>query len=158
MARGLEIFTKSVRPLLTDKCLRCHGGEKTRSGLDLTTREGLLRGGDKGLVVAPGRSKDSRLYRFVAHLDEPFMPPKEDVLSADAVAQIAAWIDCGAPYDKPLIEKAVAKKPMQVTDEDRKYWAFLPLKRPPEPKVKDAKRGGGRRSTRSSWRSWRRRD
>ena len=86
------------------------------------------------------------------------MPPKEDRLSADAVAQIAAWIDCGAPYDKPLLEKAVAKKPMQVTDEDRKYWAFLPLKRPPEPKVKaPTRRGGGRRSTRSSWRSWRRR-
>ena len=138
MTRGLEIFAKAVRPLLTDKCLRCHGGEKTRSGLDLTTREGLLRGGDKGLVVAPGQAKDSRLYRFIAHLDEPFMPPKEDRLSDDSVAQIAAWIDCGAPYDKPLIEKAVAKKPMKVTDEDRKYWAFLPLKRPPEPKVKDA--------------------
>ncbi len=111
---------------------------ETRSGLDLTTREGLLRGGDKGLVVAPGQAKDSRLYRFIAHLDEPFMPPKEDRLSDDSVAQIAAWIDCGAPYDKPLIEKAVAKKPMKVTDEDRKYWAFLPLKRAPEPKVKDA--------------------
>lgn len=30
MTRGLEIFTKSVRPLLTDKCLRCHGGENAQ--------------------------------------------------------------------------------------------------------------------------------
>ncbi len=138
MARGQEIFTKSVRALLTDKCLRCHGGEKTRSGLDLSTREGLLKGGDKGLVVVVGQSRESRIYQYVAYLDKPVMPPKEDKLPDDAVAQLAAWIDDGAPYDRPLLEKAVAKKPMQVTDEDRKYWAFLPLKRPPEPGVKNA--------------------
>ena len=136
MTRGQEIFTKSVRALLTDKCLRCHGGEKTRSGLDLGSREGLLKGGDKGPVVVVGRSKDSRLYQYVAHLDKPIMPPKEDKLPDDVIAQLAAWIDSGAPYDKPLIEKTVAKKPMRVTDEDRKYWAFLPLQRPPEPAVK----------------------
>ena len=138
MTRGQEIFTKSVRALLTDKCLRCHGGEKTRSGLDLSNREGLLKGGDKGPVVVVGQSKASRLYQYVAHLDKPIMPPKEDKLPDGAVAQLAAWIDSGVPYDKPLIEKTVAKKPMRVTDEDRKYWAFLPLQRPPEPAVKNA--------------------
>ncbi len=138
MARGQEIFTKSVRALLTDKCLRCHGGEKTRSGLDLSSREGLLKGGDKGPVVVVGQSKESRLYQYVAHLDKPVMPPKEDKLPDDAVAQFAAWIDSGAPYDRPLLEKTVAKKPMRVTDEDRKYWAFLPLQRPPEPAVNNA--------------------
>ncbi len=138
MAHGQEIFTKSVRALLTDKCLRCHGGEKTRSGLDLSSRDGLLKGGDKGPVVVVGRSKESRLFQYVAHLDKPVMPPKEDKLPAAALAQLAAWIDSGAPYDKPLIEKTVAKKPMRVTDEDRRYWAFLPLHRPPEPAVKNA--------------------
>ena len=138
MARGQEIFTKSVRALLTDKCLRCHGGEKTRSGFDLATRDGLLKGGDKGLVIVVGQSKESRLYQYVAHLDKPVMPPKEDRLPDEAVSQLAAWIDSGAPYDKPLLERAVAKKPMRVTDEDRRYWAFLPLKRPLEPAVKNA--------------------
>ena len=102
MARGQEVFTKSVRALLTDRCVKCHGGEKTRSGFDLTTREALLKGGDKGLVVVPGQAKASRLYRFVAHLDDPAMPPKEEKLSDAAVAQVAEWIDLGAPYDKPL--------------------------------------------------------
>ncbi len=139
MARGQEIFAKSVRALLTDRCLKCHGGEKTRSGLDLTTREGLLKGGEKGLAVVVGQAKASRLFRFIAHLDEPFMPPKEDKLSDAAIAQFATWIDLGAPYDKPLVAKAGGKKPMQVTDDNRRYWAFQPLKRPSEPTVKDAK-------------------
>ena len=56
------------------------------------------------------------------------------------MAQIVAWIDLGAPYGIKLllIDKAVVKKPKQVTDEDRKYWAFQPLHRPAEPKVADA--------------------
>ncbi len=138
MARGQEIFTKSIRALLTDRCLKCHGGEKTRSGFDLSTREGLLNGGEKGLVVVIGQAKASRLFRFTAHLDEPFMPPKEEKLPDAAVTQLAAWIDLGAPYDKPLLAKGGGKKPMQVTDENRRYWAFQPLKRPAEPTVKDA--------------------
>src|ERR1019366_5062684 len=97
MARGQEIFTKSIRGLLADRCLKCHGGEKTRSGLDLTTRDGLLKGGDKGLAVVVGQAKASRLLRFISHLDEPFMPPKEDKLSDAAVAQFATLIDLGAP-------------------------------------------------------------
>ena len=156
MVRGQEIFTKSIRPLLMERCLRCHGGEKTRSGLDITTREGLLKGGDKGLVVAPYQSKESRLYRFVSHLDEPFMPPKEDRLSAEAVAQIAAWIDDGAPYDKPLLDKAVVKKPKQVTDEDRKFWSFLPSPTSARAGGEGRRRGVAADADRlaSSWRSW----
>jgi hypothetical protein len=139
MARGTELFVKHVRGLLTDRCLKCHGGEKTRSGLDLTTREGLLKGGDKGLVVVLGRSKESRLYQFVAHVEEPYMPSKMDKLSDEEIGWLATWIDLGAPYDQPLVKKdSGGKKPMRVTDDDRRYWAFLPLKRPAEPKVKDA--------------------
>src|SRR5713101_4212806 len=51
MARGLEIFKKHVQPVLSKRCVRCHGGEKTESELDLTDREGLLRGGNRGPAV-----------------------------------------------------------------------------------------------------------
>src|ERR1700738_655260 len=37
MARGAELFRTSVRPLLIERCVKCHGGEKTRAGLDMTT-------------------------------------------------------------------------------------------------------------------------
>src|SRR5262249_34902855 len=48
MARGLDLFKKSVGPLLAAKCVRCHGGRATESGFDLTERAGLLKGGDSG--------------------------------------------------------------------------------------------------------------
>jgi mono/diheme cytochrome c family protein len=137
MAKGQELFRKQVRQILTDRCLKCHGGEKTRSDLDLATREGLLKGGDNGPAVVPYRAKESRLYKLITHQERPRMPAKEAKLSDAQIAQVAAWIDLGAPYDRPLIEKAAkGKKPMVVTDKDREFWAFRPLQDPPLPPVK----------------------
>jgi mono/diheme cytochrome c family protein len=139
MARGRELFTRHVRQILLDNCVKCHGGEKTRSGLDLTTRESLLKGGDNGPVVVPHKAKASRLLQLVSHLEEPHMPPKGDKLSDAQRGQLAAWIDLGAPYDKPLLDKVgIARKAMQVTDEDRRFWSFLPLQRHSAPAVKQA--------------------
>ncbi len=138
MTRGLEIFQKQVRPLLTEQCVKCHGGEKTKGDFDLATREGLLKGGAEGPAVTLYDARSSRLYQLITHAKEPHMPSKGEKLPAAAIAQIAAWIDNGAPYDQPLIAgKAVAKKERgAVTESDRQWWAFQPLKRGEPPKVK----------------------
>jgi cytochrome c553 len=137
MSRGRELFKSHVRPVLLERCLKCHGGEKTRGGLDVTSREALLKGGDNGPVVVPHQAKASRLHQLAAHLDKPHMPPKGDRLTAEQLAHLAAWIDLGAPYDRPLVNKDTAKKAMVVTDEDRRFWSFLPLTHPAAPKVKN---------------------
>ncbi len=136
MARGLDLFTRHVRPMLLQTCFKCHGGDKTRGGLDLSTRETLFKGGDGGPVLGD-RSAGSKLYRLAAHLDAPHMPPKGPRLADEQLARLAAWIDLGAPYDRPLAEKGAAKKPMVVTDEDRDFWSFRPLARPTPPPVKE---------------------
>ena len=138
MARGQELFRKQLRQVLIERCLKCHGGDKTRSGLDMVTREALLKGGDNGVVLVPGKSKDSRLFKMVSHSDEKHMPPKEPALPAEQVRLLATWIDLGAPYDKPLIDKTIAaKKPLQITDADRQFWSFQPLNRTAPPVIKN---------------------
>jgi hypothetical protein len=139
LAKGQELFSRIVRGLLTERCVKCHGGEKTRCGLDLTSREALLKGGDKGPVVAPFKAKESRLYRVVAHLEEPHMPSKQAKLPDAEITALLQWIDWGAPYDKPLLAKTDpgAKKAMVVTDEDRQFWSFRPIQRPALPAVKN---------------------
>src|SRR5689334_634824 len=57
--------TAEVRQLLEARCVSCHGGKKTRGGLDLTARQALLRGGDSGPAVIPGEAGKSRLYKLV---------------------------------------------------------------------------------------------
>src|SRR5947208_897022 len=132
MARGLEVFKKHVQPIFVKSCVRCHGGKKTEGELDLTEREGLLRGGGRGPAILAGNANDSLLYKLITHTRDPHMPRSGNKLSEAAIAQIALWIDLGAPYDQPLIvkkqtdDKAWTRK--TVSEEDRQFWSFQPLR------------------------------
>ncbi|HYV25987.1 MAG TPA: PSD1 and planctomycete cytochrome C domain-containing protein, partial [Candidatus Eisenbacteria bacterium] len=137
MAKGLELFKNQVGALLTEHCVKCHGGEKTKGEFNLTTREGLLRGGADGAAIVAGDAKQSRLVRLINHLEDPQMPSKADKLPDAAITAIAAWINAGAPYDKPLTSKAsVPKGKPTVSEEDRQFWSFKPLRREPLPLIK----------------------
>src|SRR5712675_2264640 len=54
---GLDFFEKQIRPLLVERCYECHSAEskKLKGGLRLDSREGVLKGGDSGPVVLPGK-------------------------------------------------------------------------------------------------------
>ena len=130
MSRGIEIFNTSVGRLLTDHCVKCHGGEKgTKGDLDLATRESLLLGGESGAAVVVGKSRESLLMKTIRHEDEDLaMPKKADKLPDADIAKIAEWIDNGAPYAKPLIEGMAAKRDRAVVSAtDRQWWSFQPL-------------------------------
>lgn len=132
MAQSLTLFKTDVRVVLTEKCVRCHGGEKVLSNLNLTTREGLLAGGANGVSVIAGNAKESRLIDYLAHRKQPFMPLEQPRLSDDTISKVAKWIDLGAAYDKPLVDHAEKRAgPMQVTSADREYWAYAPLQKTP---------------------------
>jgi len=137
MASGLDVFKKSVGPLLTEHCVKCHGGEKTKGELDLTTRESLLKGGADGPAIVVGKSRESRLIKLISHAEEPHMPSKAPKLADGAIAQVAAWIDAGAPYAAPLVAKTEGKTRDIVTDADRKFWSFQPLRQDKPSGVKD---------------------
>jgi mono/diheme cytochrome c family protein len=139
-AAGPAGLNTAAREILNQHCVKCHGGEKTKGEFDLTTRPGLLHPGAEGVNVVPGDAKASRLMKLVRHEDDPTMPAKADRLPDDAIATLAAWIDAGAVYDKPLVEKGGAKRPRStVTDADREFWSFRPLPRAVDvPKVTDA--------------------
>ncbi|MBS0204900.1 MAG: PSD1 domain-containing protein [Planctomycetes bacterium] len=118
-------FAKDVKPLLTKHCASCHGSRKQESGLRLDSRAAMLKGGDQGIVVTPGKSADSRLIHYVAAVDpKNVMPPEGDPLSAEAVGVLRAWIDHGCIW--PDSESTVAKNG---------HWAYQPLKNVAPPAV-----------------------
>jgi cytochrome c553 len=129
MALSLTLFKTDVRTVLVEHCVKCHGGATVRSRFDLTTREGLLAGGAIGVSVIAGDSKQSPIIHYLTHRGEPFMPPEQPQLSEETIAKIARWIDLGAAYDKPLVDRAPTRAgSMQVTDTHRAYWAFAQLR------------------------------
>ncbi len=86
-------YEKDVLPILERACNSCHGTPRKRGGLDLRTYETLVRGGDNGTGVVPGRPDDSPLYESVA---TGRMPPGKRKLSAGDKETIRAWIASGA--------------------------------------------------------------
>ncbi|EDY18073.1 protein of unknown function DUF1549 [Chthoniobacter flavus Ellin428] len=139
MEKGVALFNSDVSALLTQHCVKCHGGEKgTKGALDLTTRELALKGGDTGPAIVPGKSADSLLVQSIRHEDKDLqMPKKEDKLPDDVIAKIVQWVDLGAPYPKPLVAGKSTRDRSKVTDEDRKFWSFQPLAHPQLPAVKN---------------------
>ena len=130
-AAGLELFKKEVKQILVGRCVKCHGGEKTEGKFDLTTREGLLKGGETGIVAEAGKSKMSLLMKLIKQEEEPHMPADGAKLSDLHIAAIAKWIDLGAPYDKSLKDEVKDPKAWtlrEVPPEAREFWAFQPLK------------------------------
>jgi hypothetical protein len=106
-------FTERVKPLLDSRCISCHGPDKVKGGLRMDSREGLMKGGDTGPAIAPGKSAESLLVQAVMHSKKELeMPPKEKLTSND-VAVLRRWIDDGAPWPKSLAANpdAILSKP-----------------------------------------------
>ncbi len=95
-----EYYRANVKPILDANCARCHGGLNHRGGLNLDTREGMLKGGHDGTVLVPGDPDKSLLVRLIRHegpADDPMpMPPKKPKLSDDDIAVVAKWVKAGA--------------------------------------------------------------
>lgn len=88
-------YQDNVRAIFENRCFNCHNPDKAKGGLDLTTYSNAMAGGSSGEVVNPGNANDSRLYKSVAHLEDPKMPPKGDQLPKAEIDLIATWINTG---------------------------------------------------------------
>src|SRR5690606_16924601 len=99
-------FRDLISPILTARCLPCHDDLQRKGGLDVTTQEGLRKGGDNGPAVTPGKSMDSPLFlRVSLPPDDPkFMPVRMTPLSYSEVSLLKWWIDNGADYGARLTD------------------------------------------------------
>lgn len=94
-------FAAEVFPALRKNCLACHNQTKSKAGLVLESPETILKGGDSGPSVVPGKSAESLLFLTSAHLEDPVMPPAGNAsravnLSPEQLALLKLWIDQGA--------------------------------------------------------------
>ncbi|MFO1459251.1 MAG: c-type cytochrome domain-containing protein [Verrucomicrobiota bacterium] len=94
-------FYREVVPILQVNCLPCHNKTTTKADLLLETPADMLKGGESGPAVVPGKSSDSLLLQLAAHRQKPRMPPKDNKvnavnLSPQDLGLLALWIDQGA--------------------------------------------------------------
>ena len=131
----VEFFEEKIRPVLVSQCYECHASEskKVKGGLLLDTREGLLRGGESGPALVPGKAAESMLVAALKH-ENLEMPPKKK-LSEEVVGDFVRWIERGAADPRLEAAPVVAAGKGVDMEKARKHWAFLPPVRGPRPAV-----------------------
>jgi hypothetical protein len=132
--KGAAFFEKEVLPILKANCFKCHGGPKPRGGLSLASRKGLLVGGDLGPAVVLQMPGDSLLLKAIHYQGGLEMPPTGK-LPAREIDILTRWVNAGAPWPESKEVVVAEPKGPRITDEDRRYWAFQPVKRPAPPPV-----------------------
>ncbi len=88
----------TVRPIFIKHCISCHDAKEAEGKLVMETYASLMKGGEDGVVIVPGKASESPLIAQVEYAEKPFMPPpkKGERLSKEDVATLRAWIDSGA--------------------------------------------------------------
>lgn len=92
-----RLWSAHVLPVLAENCFKCHGNIETKSGLSVMTPAEVLKGGDNGPSVVPGKPEKSLLYKYVLPDADPHMPPKGRALTIEETAVIKRWIEKLSP-------------------------------------------------------------
>ncbi|MBH54771.1 MAG: hypothetical protein CMI18_10540 [Opitutaceae bacterium] len=149
---GEKLFVLKVKPLLKKKCVSCHNDEDLKGDLVLTSREGMILGGESSdEVLIPGDGENSLMYVATTWTLENFeMPPKEaDKMTEQQSWLIRDWINTGAPWpseeDEVIIKEKYAEGVIVQTSggldddwtyrryEEKNLWAYQPVADPSVP-------------------------
>ncbi|WP_169979305.1 PSD1 and planctomycete cytochrome C domain-containing protein [Tautonia rosea] len=135
-----DFFERTIRPLLVEHCLSCHGDETPEGGLSLTSRQALLVGGHSGPAVEPGKPDESFLIEVVRYDSEPRMPPKGR-LSDQEIEALTQWVEMGMPWpDAPESGQTPAGSSASLEEAVARHWAFQPVRSVTPPEIRNSER------------------
>ena len=138
----IEFFERRVRPLLAERCFKCHGAETEipQGKLRLDSLDGLLQGGSRGPAIVPEKPEESLLLEAVRW--QSLKMPPGGMLEEREIRDLVKWVEMGAPwpemrrasdsrtkgegYDWPALRKG--------------HWAWRPIQKPVPPDLPDTSR------------------
>ncbi|GAB4134877.1 MAG: hypothetical protein Tsb009_00440 [Planctomycetaceae bacterium] len=134
-AEQVAFFEKKIRPILATKCYSCHStkAKTLQAGLLLDSRAGLLKGGDSGAAVVPGKPEKSLLMDAIKY--DGFEMPPSGKLPANVIKDFEQWIQMGMP-DPRTSSLASVKKTEIDYSKWSEFWAFRAPVNHPRPQVK----------------------
>lgn len=144
-AAKLEFFESKIRPMLIKHCYECHSAEskEIKGNLRVDSAAGLLKGGDSGPAIVPGKPDESPLIEALRY--DGFEMPPAGRLAGKIVQDFERWVADGAVDPRNETPAAGAITPQKVVDIEagRQFWAFQPLAAPkaelPAERVIDAR-------------------
>lgn len=126
-AEQVKFFENKIRPILFENCFGCHGEKKQFAGLRLDSRDFLLKGGDLGPSIVPGKPDESLLIKAVRHTDESLQMPQEGKLTDEQITDLVRWVEMGAPFPEASKSTTAVRNP--------KHWSFQPPTDHPLPAI-----------------------
>jgi len=121
-------FNRDIRPILSDKCFKCHGPDSAarKADLRLDQREAAVKAG----AIVPGKPADSLVVErvFSADLEEIMPPPGSGkTLTADEKERLHKWITAGAEYQSHWSLIPVSKQVPVPSPRDDAHWVRNPI-------------------------------
>ena len=133
---GLEFFEKKIRPVLVERCFKCHSSEtaKAKGGLRLDRQAGLVEGGDSGTAVVPGKPEESLLIKAIQWTGVVSEMPPDSKLPDQVIADFREWVRLGAAFPADTAPAGAKPRPVDI-EQGRGFWSFQPVHRHPSPVV-----------------------
>ena len=125
----LNFFEKKIRPVLVDKCHKCHSAssKKLKADLYVDSLEGLLKGGDSGPALVPGDPEKSLLIEVIRYEDTDMeMPPKSKLPDA-VIKDFETWVENGAAWPKEVARTATNAESFDLQKRKSEHWSWKPL-------------------------------
>src|SRR5213075_2974099 len=112
-------YNTQVKPIFNKKCITCHGGVRAKSNFSLLFREDALKPAKSGKYpIVPGYPGKSEMIRRITESNEDErMPYKHDPLTKEEISILKKWIKQGAEWGE--------------------HWAYIPVKKPELPDIKN---------------------
>ena len=134
----LAFFESKIRPVLVEHCYQCHSAEalqagKLKASLLVDSRDGMMKGGESGAAVVPGKREDSLLIAALKY--DGFEMPPAGKLPDSVISDFEKWIDMGAPDPRDQPTAVVDERTIDV-EEGRKHWSYRRLVPVSPPDVK----------------------
>jgi hypothetical protein len=111
-------FSEDIAPILAANCMGCHGGDEPKGEFNLSTFQGLMKGGMSGEVIAPGKPEDSLLVELVESRKMPRGGNRR--LADEAIGKIRRWVAEGALLDAGVSPTATLDKVAPSADRMRR--------------------------------------
>lgn len=101
---SLFVYEDLIHPVMEEKCIACHNQNLASGGLNMSSIESMIKGGNSGAGIQNGNPFESLIYKRVSfpHDHPKFMPPTGVPLSYDQIATLEWWIDNGAKKQMPV--------------------------------------------------------
>jgi cytochrome c553 len=138
-----DFFEKRIRPVLAEKCYSCHSAQakKLKASLLLDSRDGMLKGGETGPAISPGKPNQSLLIKAIRWTDKDLQMPAKEQLPKDVIADFEQWVAAGAPWpaDTAPVATGAVNYAANYDRIRKELWSWQPIADPPVPQVKNAK-------------------